>query len=170
MKKWATLLLVALLLLVAVAMADGIRMGHVLCAAHGTSCFTEVTVAMDGDVIAGVYIDDYQYMDPAQEGVVPVPNSEGMAANVKEGVALASKKESSAYYSALMASRAGSTVAIADNFAAIEAFCTGKTVAELKAETEGKEATAVIDAVSGATLADTANYIGAVIAAAEAAK
>ena len=170
MKKWTSLLLAALLLFGAAAMADGIRMSRVLCAAHGTSCFTEVTVAMDGDVIAGVCIDDYQYMDPTQEGVVPVPNSEGMAANVKEGVALASKKESSAYYSALMASRAGSTVAIADNFAAIEAFCTGKTVAELKAEVDGKEAAAVIDAVSGATLADTAKYIGAVIAAAEAAK
>ena len=45
-------------------------------------------------------------------------------------IVLVSKKESSAYYSVLMASRAGSTVAIADNFAAIEAFCTGKTVAE----------------------------------------
>ena len=171
MKKTIALLLAAMYLMGAAAMAESsIRMGHVLAAPHGAQCFAEVTVAMDGDVIAGVYIDEYQYMDPTQEGVVPVPNSEGMSGNVKEGVALASKKESSVYYSALMADHAGSTVAIADNYAAIEAFCTGKTVAELKAETEGKESAEIIDAVSGATLQDTANYVAAVIAAAEAAK
>ena len=171
MKKLVSLLLVVVLALgIGAAAADGIKMGHVLAAAHGTSCFAEVTVAMDGDTIVGVYIDEYQYMDPSQEGVVAVPNSEGMKGNVIEGVALASKKESSTYYSALMADHASATVAIADNYAAIEAFCTGKTVAELKGEIEGKEATEVVDAVSGATLVDTMNYISAVIAAAEAAK
>ena len=171
MKKIVSLLLVAVISLAMFgAVADGIKMGHVLAAAHGTSCFAEVTVAMDGDTIAGVYIDEYQYMDPAQEGVVAVPNSEGMAGNVKEGVVLASKKQSNAYYSALMANHAGATTEIAASYAAIEAFCTGKTVSELKGEIEGKEATDVVDAVSGATLVDTANYIAAVIAAAEAAQ
>ena len=42
----------------------------------------------------------------------------------------------------------------------------GKTVAELK-ELAGKPAEEVIDAVSGATLADTAGYLGAIAAAAE---
>ncbi|MBQ3705595.1 MAG: hypothetical protein II888_04000 [Clostridia bacterium] len=168
MKKLVSILLAAVLCLTAAAsVAEGIKMGHVLAAAHGAQCFAEVTVAMDGDKIVGVYIDEYQYMDPTQEGVVPVPNSEGMANNVKEGVVLASKKESNSYYSGLMAKVAGSTTEIAANYAAIEAFCTGKTVSELKAEMEGKDAAAAVDAVSGATLADTANYIAAVIAAAE---
>lgn len=69
------------------------------------------------------------------------------------------------YYSQLM-QKAGSTVEISANFDAVCEFANGKTVAELK-ELAGKPAEEVIDAVSGATLADTAGYLGAIAAAAE---
>ena len=66
--------------------------------------------------------------------------------------------------------KAGSTVHLCDNYAAIEAFVTGKTVAELEAEVAGKDAAAMVDAVSGCTLVDTLGYVNGLIEAAKAAK
>ena len=68
-----------------------------------------------------------------------------------------------------MAAKAGATVSIADNYAAIEAFAVGKTIAELEG-IASKEAKSVTDAVSGATLADTKGYLGMIIKAAKAAE
>ena len=66
--------------------------------------------------------------------------------------------------------KAGSTVSLADNYAAIEAFVTGKTVAELEAAVEGKTAEEMVDAVSGCTLVDTLGYVNGLIEAAKAAQ
>ena len=85
---------------------------------------------------------------------------------------LGSKRANSDLYSLNM-QRAGSTVQIAANFDAIEAFAKGKTVAELEAFVNGytEETKAeVVDAVSGATTADTWGYLRGILAAAEAAK
>ena len=57
-----------------------------------------------------------------------------------EGKVLASKRVNTELYSKNMTDHAGSTVALADNYAAIEAYVTGKTIAELEAELEGKTA------------------------------
>ena len=62
---------------------------------------------------------------------------------------------------------------IAANFNAIEAFAAGKTIAELEAATAGyteENKAAFVDAVSGATTADTLNYVFGILAAAKAAK
>jgi hypothetical protein len=82
---------------------------------------------------------------------------------------LGSKVANSETYSANMA-KAGSTVAIADNFAAIEEFALGKTVTELEQTVSGSSAEDLIDAVTGATLVDTKGYLESVVAAAKAAK
>ena len=139
-------------------------------AAHGTKCFTVTTVLTDGDKVVLSWIDEYQFMGEGETGVVGVPNSDaGFGDNFPEGKVLASKRESNVYYSANMAAKAGSTVELAKNYDAIQDYCNGKTVAELK-ELVAKEATAVVDAVSGATLADTAGYIQTVIDAVSASK
>ena len=70
----------------------------------------------------------------------------------------------------MMAAYAGSTVTIANNYAAIEAFCVGKTVAELEAAIAGLDTTTAVDAVSGATLVDPLGYLQGLLAAAKAAK
>lgn len=166
MKKMMIALLAVLLILsVSAAMADGdVKIGQTQFAAHGTKCFTVLTVAMKGDVIADAYIDEYQFM---AAGSIGVPNSDAdFGQNFPEGMVLASKKVNADAYSENM-KRAGSTVHLADNFAAIEAFVTGKTVAELEDFLAGKEAAAVVDAVSGCTLVDTMGYINGLIAAAK---
>ena len=171
MKKFLALALAAMLLLGAVALAEeaekGLRLGQVEYAAHGTSCFAVITVAMEGDVIAAAHIDEFQVM--AGENVTGVPNSaDKFGANIvgsEEGKVLGSKRVNSDYYSANMANKAGSTVSIADNFAAIEAYVTGKTAAELEAAVDGVEPAAFVDVVTGATLVDSLGYVKGVIEA-----
>ena len=86
------------------------------------------------------------------------------AAGYAEGKVLFSKRENAEYYSNHMAEKAGSTVAIDKNFDAIQSHLSGMTIADAEA-LAGQENAA--DAVSGATLADTAGYVGAVVAAAK---
>ena len=106
----------------------------------------------------------------AADGTTGVANStEGLADNVVEGKVLASKRQNSDAYSATMAEKAGSTVKFADNLNAIQEFVDGKTVSELE-EVTAKTNEEVTDAVTGATLADTAGYINGVIQAAKSAQ
>ena len=165
----AALLAALLLCLLVPAMAEGVKIGQVEYAAHGTKCFAVLTVAMQDDVIADAYIDEFQWF--GKDDVVGVPNSDaGFGESYPEGKVLASKKVNSETYSANMATKAGSTVALMDNYAAIEAFVTGKTVAELEAAIEGKTAEEMVDAVSGCTLVDTLGYVKGLIEAAKAAQ
>ena len=72
MKKFVALLLAALLLCTTAAYAE-VKIGQVEYAAHGTSCFAVMTVALDGDTIVAAHIDEFQFLDAASaEGV---PNS-----------------------------------------------------------------------------------------------
>ena len=167
MKKILLVALALLVLTMSVAAAEDIKIGQVQYAAHGTKCFAVMTVAMQGDVIADAYIDEYQFM---ATGSVGVPNSESdFGTAYPEGKVLASKKVNADSYSENM-KKAGSTVHLAGNYAAIEAFVTGKTVAELEAAVAGKDAAAMVDAVSGSTLVDTLGYVNGLIEAAKAAK
>ena len=171
MKKILSALVAVLLVLCMMvpAMAEGITLGQSICAPHGTKCFAVITVAMDGEKIAAAYIDEFQIMDSTL--TTPVPNAEAMFADkLGANQQLASKRVNDEYYSGLLADHAKATVTLANNYAAIEAFVAGKTVAELEAEIAGKEAAAVVDAVAGCTLVDTLGYINGIIEAAKAAK
>ena len=109
------------------------------------------------------------------DDLIGVPNSfvEGaenyFGKGFAEGQILVSKKVDSAVYSKNMAEKAGATVPIADNYAAIEAYVVGKTISEIEG-VASQDAKKVTDAVSGATLADTKGYLGMIIKAAKAAK
>ena len=70
----AALLAALLLCLLVPAMAEGVKIGQVEYAAHGTKCFAVLTVAMQDDVIADAYIDEFQFM--AADSSVGVPNSD----------------------------------------------------------------------------------------------
>lgn len=125
-------------------------------AAHGDKCFTEVVVATaeDGTILAAS-VDDYQYMASSTEGITPVPNSDGMKDNVVADTVLMDKYSNSPAYSKVMAAKGGSTQEWAKSMNAIEAYAVGKTANDLNATTG-------VDAVSGATLADTVNYLKAI--------
>ena len=137
-------------------------------AAHGTKCFTAAAAVTEGDKIVLSYIDEFQFV-ASDAGLETVPNSDvadGFAAGYAEGKALASKRAVADYYSQNMSEKGGATVRIDDNFNAIQNHVNGMTVADAKALAEGDKQ-AAIDAVSGATLADTNGYIGVIVAAAE---
>lgn len=168
MKKFLIAAAVALLVVcMAIPALAEVKIGQVQYAAHGTKCFAVLTVAMEGDKIVAAYIDEYQFM---AEGSIGVPNSDSdFGTAYPEGKVLASKRVNNEAYSANMA-KSGSTIALADNYAVIEAFVTGKTIAELEAEVAGKDAAAMVDAVSGCTLVDTLGYINGLLGAAKSAQ
>ena len=176
MKKVFSLILSLMLLLsVSVSFAEGeILLGQVDYAAHGDKSFAVITVALQDDVIVAAKIDEFQFMGDREDlKAVGVPNSDGaFGQSYPEGQVLGSKRANSDLYSLNM-QRAGSTVQIAANFSAIEDFAKGKTVAELEAIVNGytEETKAdFIDAVSGATTADSWGYARGILAAAKAAK
>ena len=169
MKKFLALLLVVCMMLPMVAMAEeaAIKLGQVQWAAHGTKCFAVCTVALQGDVIVAAHIDEYQI----GAGNVGVPNSDSdFGKSFPEGQVLYSKRVNNETYSNNMATKAGSTVALNVNYDLIQAYCVGKTVAELEAALAPMTAQDAIDAVSGATLVDTLGYLNGLLAAAQAAQ
>ncbi|MBQ8555297.1 MAG: FMN-binding protein [Clostridia bacterium] len=172
MKKFLSLLLVLCLMVPAFALAESapaLKIGQVLCSPNGEQSFAVVTVVLEGDVIVAAYIDEFQFM--AAEGNIAVPSSEGQfGQNYPEGQVLGSKRVNNETYSAMMTAYAGSTVSIADNYDAIQAYVIGKTVADLEAELAAKTAEEMVDAVSGATLVATPGYLQGIIDAAKAAK
>ena len=175
MKKLLAVLLSVLMLFAAVsAFAEGeIKLGQVDYAAHGTGCFAVITAAVQDDVIVAAKIDEFQFIGDREDlAAIGVPNSDAsFGDNYPEGKVLGSKRVNNELYSLNM-QRAGSTVQIAANYDAIEAFATGKTIAELEAFVNGYTAETkaeVIDAVAGATTADTWGYLQGILAAAKAA-
>lgn len=147
-----------------VEIEGGLQIGMAYAAAHGTKCFTQAHAVVQGDVIIAAYVDDFQFVS-ADAGLNVVPNSDKeFGEGYAEGKALASKRTVADYYSQNMAEKAGSTVRIDDNFDAIQTFVVGKTIAEVEAAAAKGEA--AVDAVTGATLADTAGYLGAIAQAA----
>jgi hypothetical protein len=170
-------LLVALVLMMTMtaALAEGdIVLGQVEYPAHGNSAFAVITVALQDDVIVAAKIDEFQFMKDREDmPAVGVPNSnDKLGESFPEGQVLGSKRVNNDLYSLNM-QRAGSTTQIAANFNAIEAFVKGKTVALLEAfvssYTDEKKAE-FVDAVSGATTADTLGYVRGIVEAAKAAQ
>ena len=157
------------------ALAEGdIVLGQVEYPAHGTSSFAVITVALQDDVIVAAKIDEFQFMKDREDlPAIGVPNSlDKLGESFPEGQVLGSKRVNNDLYSLNM-QRGGSTTQIAANFNAIEAFVKGKTVAQLEtfvsAYTDENKAE-FVDAVSGATTADTLGYVRGIVAAAKAAQ
>ena len=147
-----------------------IKIGRVNNSPHGDKSFATTVVVMDGDTIVGASIDEFQFLGDDATGV---PNSDGpFGESYPEGKVLGSKLDNAEYYSKMMAEKAGSTVSIDDNYAAIQDYVVGKTVAELEEVLKENEATPekMVDVVSGATLADSYGYVNAFVEAAKAAK
>ena len=174
MKKTVAVLLAVLMLLSVSALAEGeVKIAQIEYAAHGAGCFAVISAVVQDDVIIAAKIDEFQFMGDREDlAAVGVPNSDAsFGSNYPEGKVLGSKRVNNELYSLNM-QRAGSTVQIAANYDAIEAFATGKTIAELE-EIVGKytEETKAdfVDVVSSATTADTLNYAKGILAAAKAA-
>lgn len=129
---------------------------------HGDQCFTQVVVATAEDgTILGVNLDDYQFMASSTEGLTGVPNSDDkFGEGIIADTVLISKAQNNAVYSANMEQKASSTQEWLTSIKAIEDYAVGKKAADL-------EDVSGLDAVSGATLVDTANYLKAIAETAE---
>lgn len=137
-----------------------LEMGMILAAAHGDKCFTSAVALVQGDTIVAASIDDFQYMAAGSEGIEPVPNSDaGLAEGAAEGKVLVSKSVNSPVYSKMLKEKGGATQDWLTSIEAIESYLAGTAIDEEPPS---------IDAISGATLVDTANYAQAAIDAAKA--
>ncbi len=144
-----------------------LKMARALGTGSGTTAFATATAVVEGDKIVAAYIDEYQFMEG--EDLVSVPNAENYTASLAEGTKLISKRADTETYSANMTGWAGATLTIDANFDGIQAHVAGKTIAELETLIAG-EKEAVVDAIAGATLAESAGYIGVIVEAAKAAQ
>lgn len=139
-----------------------LKLGRAIAAAHGDKAFAEAVSLVQGDVLVAASIDEFQFTDAASDGLVPVPNSDAAFADgYAEGQALMSKSVNSDMYSAHMKEKAQATTPWIESMQAIEGFVAGQNIADVKVKGP--------DAVSGATLVDTAGYVEAAVAAAKAA-
>ena len=144
--------------------SEDLKLNVVYGAAHGTKCFTSGAVATAGDTIVLSYIDEFQFAG-SDAGVVGVPNSDSdFGAGYAEGKVLMSKRANADYYSKMMAEKAGSTVSLDANYDAIQNHVNGMSIADAEALSKDEKA---VDAVSGATLVDTAGYVGVLVDAAK---
>ena len=145
--------------------ATGATIKTLYTAPHGDKSFAVTFVVMDGETVADVMIDEYQFMD--SEEVTGVPNSDAKFGDGSlEEMTLISKLENNDFYSENM-EKAGSTVSYGDNLAAIEDFAKEKTIAEIEEtinELEGlDEDDDIADVVSGATFVDTSGYLQSIV-------
>lgn len=149
---------------------NNVTEGQILAAPHGKQSFGIITVAMQNNKVANVFVDEFQYTPSATFGALPNSDAD-FGKGIKSGTVLASKRANSKAYSALMTKEAKATHTWAENSDAIAAFANGKTIAELETAVGNvKKTKKVADVVSGATFADTAGYLQAIIDAAKAAK
>jgi peptidoglycan hydrolase-like protein with peptidoglycan-binding domain/uncharacterized protein YdeI (BOF family) len=153
------------------ASVGSLKVGKAEYAAHGTKCFTQSSVVMLGDKIVGAYLDDYQFMAKATSVAVPNSDKDFGTANYKDATkVLASKRVNAAAYSENMKNSGGATLTVDQNFGAVQAFVTGKTIAQLEEAVKTNSTDPKVDAVTGATLVDTNGYLNAFVGAAKAAK
>lgn len=130
---------------------------------HGDDSVARVVVLTSGDKIVDASLDELQYFDKDSD-FVGLPSSDGaFGEGAAEGKILGSKTENSDAYSKLMEKHAGSTVTIADNYKAIVDFVKGKTISEVEDALANVNEDGTVDGVTGATLADTANYLQAIV-------
>lgn len=141
---------------------EGLTIGTENAAAHGDKSFTNALALVQADgTVAASLIDDFQFMDASGE-VTGVPNSDGgLGENFPEGKVLGSKMLNDETYSAHMAEAGGATQSWKTSASAIEAYAIGKQAGEL--------INVAVDAVSGATFADTTGYAGTIAIATAAA-
>lgn len=171
MKKIVALLVAAMMLFACAAATADTQIGQSICAAHGTKCFSVLTVAVEDGVIVDAYIDEFQMMDAA--AATPVANSEPMFPDeFAAGKVLASKRANAELYSENMKNNAGATLPLNVSYDSIEKFVIGKTVAELADIVAGfgedkVAAQQAVDAVSSCTLADTLGYMTGLLNAAK---
>lgn len=138
-----------------------VALGRVNASCHGTKAFGNAVSLVQGNAIIAASIDEFQFV-AVGDNVVSVPNSDAAFGTdyYVAGQTLTSKSANNEAYSAMLAEKAGSTTPWLTSIEAIEGALAGQKTSDVSIDGP--------DAVSGATLVDTANYAKAAIAAAKA--
>lgn len=144
---------------------DDITLKYAIGAPHGEKSFGNAVVALEGDKIIAASIDEYQYLEAGKTKLDV--KSDFAKSYAKDNIVLGSKLENDEAYSTLMKDKAKATKSIKENFEAIENFVAGKTINEVKDVIADAKPGEAIEAVSGATLVDTAGYLQLIVDAAE---
>ena len=133
-------------------------------AAHGTQCFTMAAALTDGETIVAAYVDEFQFFSTEYD-VEGVPNSDSdFAEGYAEDTILCSKRVNSDFYSYVMASYGDATIDYDENMDAVQAYVSGMSIPDAEELAADENA---VDAISGATLEDTANYVALIVEAAQ---
>lgn len=169
MKKFLSVFLMLGLVLVLGACQkdeEPVKVGRVHYAGDHDTGFKVVAVAIQGDKIVDVSIDEYYLFDEAS-GAKDVTLGKGsFKQNYPEGKVLGSKRENSAIYSPKM-EVAGSTQTIEESFSALEEYCIGMTVSELEDLLNDHDADSIMDVETGSTLTSNHDYLKGVLLAAK---
>jgi hypothetical protein len=144
---------------------NDITLKYAIGAPHGEKSFGNAVVALEGDKIIAASIDEYQYLEAGKTKLDV--KSDFAKSYAKDNIVLGSKLENDEAYSTLMKDKAKATKSIKENFEAIENFVAGKTINEVKDVIADAKPGEAIEAVSGATLVDTAGYLQLIVDAAE---
>lgn len=150
--------------------SDDFTQAQLIAAPHGEQSFAIVTVAMAGDTIAAVFMDEWQFL--GADSYAGIPNSDlGFGEGVVSGQVLASKLANDEAYSDLMKTNMDATYTWSENIQAIIHATIGKTVNEVNEVigelSEQGEDDSLEDVVSGATFVDTSGYLQAIVDAAK---
>ncbi|KPG71760.1 hypothetical protein [Enterococcus sp. RIT-PI-f] len=153
--------------------SDTLTQAQLIAAPHGEQSVAIVTVALTGETIAAVFMDELQFL--SADSYAGVPNSDlDFGAGAVGGQVLASKLANDAAYSDLMKTNMDATYTWSENINAIQSAAIGKTVTEVDALIAALAAQSDDDSpedvISGATFVDTAGYLQAIVDAAAQAK
>ncbi|WP_312540971.1 peptidoglycan-binding protein [Enterococcus sp.] len=153
--------------------SDTLTQAQLIAAPHGEQSVAIVTVALTGETIAAVFMDELQFL--SADSYAGVPNSDlGFGEGAVSGQVLASKLANDEAYSDLMKANRDATYTWSENIQAIQSAAIGSTIAEVEAliaELSGQsDDDSPEDVVSGATFVDTAGYLQAIVDAAAQAK
>ena len=153
--------------------SDTLTQAQLIAAPHGEQSVAIVTVALTGETIAAVFMDELQFL--SADSYAGVPNSDlDFGAGAVGGQVLASKLANDAAYSDLMKTNMDATYTWSENINAIQSAAIGKTVTEVDALIAALAAQSDDDSpedvISGATFVDTSGYLQAMVDAAAQAK
>lgn len=135
---------------------NGLEIKQAYYNAHGSPAIA--TAVVEGPTIVGANIDELYFYPNDGTNVVFEINPEKAAPKFAEGEMLTSKKTNGGVYGAALPGGA-----YVKQIAAMEAFATGKTVAQIQESYDklAAEGAVVADVVSGATMRDTKGYLKA---------
>jgi hypothetical protein len=130
--------------------------------AGGPDAFTVTATVTDGSKVITALVDDICFMSGADVKGMPNSNSD-LAHGCANGQKLASRRENTELYKAVMEEKTGEARSIADSFSAIRKAVSGKSIEDVKALAQKDD----VAETTGVYLPETGAYLAEIAEAAE---